>query len=37
LHEAAVPGVQVPAPSHFPAGVTMPAVQVLVPQVVPDG
>jgi len=30
------PGWQVPAPSHFPAAVWLPAVQVPAPQTVPD-
>jgi hypothetical protein len=35
LHDDVAPAWQVPAPSHLPAGVTEPTVQLLLPQVVP--
>jgi hypothetical protein len=35
LQPCGAPGLHVPAPSHFPAGVSVAPVQVLVPQDVP--
>jgi hypothetical protein len=36
LHVAVVPAWQVPVPSHLPAAVAVPDVQLLMPQTVPE-
>jgi hypothetical protein len=36
LHDAVVPAWQVPRPSHLPAAVAVPEVQLFMPQTVPE-